>query len=490
MGTGVTDRRYTDKDFLTFQARLDEQLQQLKQVLQQPGFGSDPLHMGAELEMYLADAQGSVSQCNQNLLDALGDSQFQPELNQYNIELNLSAFAIGQNPLEKLHNEMQAKTAKLEAVAARQGVDVIPIGILPTLRREHLHKGLITPLPRYHSLATHLYQQRGEDFTININGADPLSVSFADISAEGANTSFQVHCMVPPECFVQVFNAAQLTAPLVVAVAANSPVFLGHRLWDETRIALFKQSLDVRQRGHANWRQPTRVNFGFGWLRHSPWELFAEAVALYPVVLPAVDSNLDDNDLPSLKELLLHIGTIWSWHRPVYCPSGSGHVRIEFRAIPAGPTSIDMMANAAFAIGLAMGLADRIDDLISFVPFRFAEYNFYRAAQAGLDSKLLWPVNGCRPQETDITAIIEQLLPVAQQGLEILGIANGERYLKVIEERLQQRMTGARWQRQALDYYSRKSDRDSACQKMLRNYLQQCRSAQPVSQWERPWNCQ
>ncbi|MCV6604213.1 MAG: glutamate--cysteine ligase [Porticoccaceae bacterium] len=487
MGTGVADWSFTEQDFLAFQTRLDEQLEQLKQVIASPGFGSDPLQIGAELEMYLTDKNGDISLSNQNLLSSLDDPQFQPELNQYNLELNLSPFAIDKDPLGNLHREMQQKTARLETVAAEQGVDVVPIGILPTLRQEHLHKGLMTRLPRYHNLANHLYQQRGEDFDVNINGEDPLSVSFADISAEGANTSFQVHCMVPPDEFTRFFNGAQLSAPLVTAMAANSPIFLGHKLWDETRIALFKQSLDVRQRGQANWRQPTRVNFGLGWLRHSPWELFAEAVALYPVILPALNEQADDSAIPALKELSLHLGTIWSWHRPVYCHHGSGHIRLEFRAIPAGPTSMDMIANGAFAIGLAAGLVDVVDDLISSVPFRFAEYNFYRAAQSGLNSKILWPLKGRSPQETEVTRVVEELLPVAEQGLARLGISGGNNYLAVIEERLQQRMTGARWQKKALDHFDANSNREAACHQMLQCYLQQCRSALPVAQWQRPW---
>ena len=83
---------------------------------------------------------------------------------------------------------------------------------------------------------------------------------------------------------------------------------------------------------------------------------------------------------PTLAELRLHQGTVWLWNRPVYDNLGGGHLRIEMRALPAGPTAVDMVANAAFLIGLAEGLRPHINELLPGLPFPRAEYNFYRAA--------------------------------------------------------------------------------------------------------------
>ena len=372
MGKNIAKLEFTENDFLLFQQKLYQQLEQLKSILVYPEFGREELKIGAELEMYLVDDRGEISLSNQTLLNDLKDDQFQPELNQYNIELNLNAFAQNGKPFSKLRAEILEKTGYLERIAGKHHINIVPVGILPTLRKEHLNACYMTDISRYHCLSRHLYQQRGENFKININGEEPVSVDFEDICAEGANTSFQVHLMVKPEFFCQIFNAAQLTIPLVTAIAGNSGIFLGNRLWDETRIALFKQSLDIRLRDQLQWQQPTRVNFGYGWLRGNVWELFAEAVALYPPIIPQTFAETDDK-IPALEELCLHMGTIWPWHRPVFSNQGNGHMRIEFRAIPAGPTSLDMVANAAFAIGLAVGMSEKIEDYISFIPFRFAE---------------------------------------------------------------------------------------------------------------------
>lgn len=413
VGQNIEQSIFSQHDYKLFQTKLFDQLEQLKVNISKSNFGHEELRIGAELEMYLVNSDGEPELKNGYLLDRLKDNQFQPELNQYNLELNLSAFSQQGNPLSKIHNEINEKTNKLEKLAEEHGTHIIPIGILPTLRKKHLNTKCMTNLPRYSCLAKHLYQQRGEHFKININGKDPLLVDFSDICAEGANTSFQLHLMTKPEKLVNTYNAAQLTLPLVTAISANSPIFLGHTLWHETRIALFKQSLDVRHRDQYQWQQPTRVNFGHGWIRNNICEFFEQTVSLYPPLIPYIENEKSNNTL-QLNELCFHLGTIWPWNRPVYSDENNGHIRLEFRALPAGPTSIDMIANAAFAIGLATGLQDDINELIAYIPFEFAQYNFYRAAQYGLDAKILWPnKNKYQPQEIDIKQIISKLLPTA-----------------------------------------------------------------------------
>lgn len=485
MGQNISHTKYTDGDYRQFQLKLFEQLEQLKEIIKRPNFGNEPLKVGAELEMYLVDNNGQVKLNNQTLLHALNDTQFQPELNQYNLELNLSAVKQQGQPFSALLNELRVKTNKLEKVAETHQTNIIPIGILPTLTKQHLNMRCMTNIPRYLCLSEHLYRQRGEDFHVNINGDEPIDINFSDICAEGANTSFQVHLMTSPNDIVSTFNAAQLTLPLVTAISANSSIFLGNSLWDETRIALFKQSLDIRLRNEVQWHQPTRVNVGFGWVRNTIWEIFAEAVSLYPPLIPHLMTT-PENEM-ALPELCFHMGTIWPWHRPVYSPDGNGHIRIEFRAIPAGPTNIDMVANAAFAIGLATGLKNDIEEMTSFIPFRFAEYNFYRAAQQGLNAKILWPTkNRYQPQEVDIKQVIAQMLPIAHQGLISLNIASSEAnyYLSIIEQRLEKQFTGAIWQKRRLKALEKHMDKNQACQELVLQYLANCRSCAPVSTWD------
>lgn len=492
MGQSIAQTQYTEQDYSVFNQVLVHQLATLKSTIDEVNFGNEEQMLGAELEMYLVNDKGQVDLSNLSLIEALDDPQFQPELNQYNVELNLSPVSQKGTPFSHLEAEIHAKMQKLDSIAKPQGISIVPIGILPSLEHRHLHQDFMTDIPRYHCLSKSLYEQRGEAFQVNINGEQSLSVSFEDICAEGANTSFQVHLMTKPDRFASVYNAALLTAPLVTAISANSSVLLGKRLWHETRIALFKQSLDCRLQEEYPWQQPTRVSFGNGWCRHSPFELFAEAVALYPAIIPQCEeytTETTQSGQPKLKELNLHMGTIWPWLRPVYSASGNGHIRLEFRAIPAGPTPVDMVANAAFAIGLAIGLADQVEDLICTLPFRFAEYNFYRAAQHGLNAKILWPlVDAHRPAETDITETLWRHLPAARKGLAMLGVdaSDIDHYIGIIEQRLTEKMTGAIWQIEMLKHLQQ-TGCDHACDQLVTLYLKQCQSNKAVATWERLW---
>ena len=490
MGRDITQSYYGIDDFRRFQCTLYNQLDQLKLILKNSEFGNEPLRFGAELEFYIVNQDGEVSLSNNSLLDGLADPQFQPELNQYNIELNLSAVPQFGKPFTALNIELTSKLAFLQSLAKQNSVNVLPIGILPTLKAKHLTESNMTDTLRYKCLSKHLYQKRGKAFKIEIDGEEPLSINFNDICAEGANTSFQVHMMTPHDRFTDIYNAAQLTLPIVTAISGNSPIFLGNKLWDETRIALFKQSLDIRDKEQFSYQEHTRVNFGTGWLKNSVWDLFAESVALHEPIIPEVFTEETNEGLPKLDELNLHMGTLWPWHRPVYDHHGNGHMRIEFRAIPAGPTNIDMLANAAFSIGLAQGISKNIDQYIAVMPFRYAEYNFYRAAQHGLNAKILWPYeNKYKLQETTVTDVITRLLPFAKDGLKELGIDQDEIdfFIGIIKSRLKSGVTGAVWQKQTLRYYETFLTKEQACKKLVLQYLTNFKSCKPVTEWLRPW---
>jgi hypothetical protein len=276
-----------------------------------------------------------------------------------------------------------------------------------------------------------------------------------------------------------------------LALAANSPTLFGHRLWQETRIPLFKQSIDTRELDRYSWNEPARVNFGQGWVREGALELFTEAVRIYPPLLPVCAATTAEEELwagkvPRLAEMRLHQSTVWLWNRPVFDDVDGGHLRIEMRALPAGPTPVDMVANAAFLIGLAEGLRPEIPHILPAIPFRMAEYNFYRAAQHGLDAKVLWPharQSGYR--EEDIASVIGRLLPTAYSGLGAIGVGSSEaeRYLSVIETRLARRQTGASWQLGQLPSMADTQAGSPAFRAMLERYLSLSKENLPVALW-------
>jgi hypothetical protein len=275
-----------------------------------------------------------------------------------------------------------------------------------------------------------------------------------------------------------------------LAVAGNSPTLLGHRLWEETRIALCKQSIDDRD-GRGLRRRPARVAFGSGWLREGPLALFAEAVRLHQPLLPVLGDQHpleagEAGQAPPLAELRLHQGTVWRWNRPVYDPASGGHLRIELRALPAGPTVIDMLANAAFLLGLSRWLAAQDQRWTWRLSFERAEDGFYRAAQHGLAAELTWPVGDHgRLRTLPAAALVPELLPAARQGLVDGGVAaeEADQLLGVIAARVRSGQTGAVWQRRMLATLESRPGRERALAVMLERYLALAATDQPVHTW-------
>ncbi len=491
MGIDIDKTTFEKADFQAFGARLEQNLECLQGLLARPGFGAGPASLGSEMEMYIVDAKGYPLYANEEIEEEAKDPQLTLELNRYNMEFNLSPYRMDQSAFAATEAEILAKLQQLRGVAARHGGRIVPIGILPTLRQTDFGLHCITGRRRYHALVEQLIRRRGDKFRVEINGDDPLKLELADITLEGANTSFQVHYRVEPDKYADTFNAIQLATPLAVAISANSPTLFGHRLWQETRVPLFKQSIDTRHADRYGWREPARVNFGQGWARRGAGELFEEVVRIYPPLLPVcsdipVSQELSGAGTPSLAELRLHQGTVWLWNRPIYDDVDGGHLRIEMRALPAGPTAIDMVASAAFLIGLAEGLRPRINELLPAQPFAIAEYNFYRAAQHGLDARLLWPdpkQSGYREQ--GVTDIASGLLLTARAGLEAIGVAAQEahHYISVIEQRLQRRQTGAIWQRRILAELMEKMPLQAALHEMLEIYMVHSEANVPVADW-------
>lgn len=490
MGFEIDHTNFSAEDFTNFRDRLQSNLRALHKLLERPGFGEGDLSFGAELELYIVDQQGRPLHINQDIQRKLNDPQLTLELNRYNLEYNFSPSLIKEGCFSHTQSEALAALARINKCAAEWDGSVVPVGILPTLQQSDTGYHAMTPLDRFEALTNELTEIRGGPFAIAIEGEETLQLAMDDVTLEGANTSFQVHLRVPPAEFADFYNAVQLVTPLVVALAANSPTLFGHRLWRETRIPLFKQSIDCRPKDSLH-PIPARVNFGNNWVSRGAFELFAEAALLYRPILP--DCSDEDPEAivaqggtPELHELRLHQGSIWLWNRPVYDPQDGGHLRVEFRAFPAGPSIVDMLANAALAIGLAKLMQNKIRDLLPAIPFTYCTANFYRAAQKGLDAELFWPsLDQTQPNYFSVPSILEELLPQVPEQLAQMGFIESDfqPLLDVIKERLAIKQTGAEWQLNKLAELRNDMHKRDALVEMLKQYQANSAANIPVAQW-------
>lgn len=490
MGHSINKKEFTAEEFERFAAKVRTDLSALTRLLDRPGFGEGESSIGAEVEFYIVNPDLHVQPINTEIAASVQDPQLTVELNRFNLEYNLSPQAFKGNPFARTEQELLAAIKRINQHAAPLDGELVPIGILPTLRQSDMGAKVMTDEPRYYVLSNSLIKQRGEPFSIHIGGNDMIDLEADDVTMEGANTSFQLHWRVPASRFADYFNAVQLVTPIVLALASNSPSLFGHHLWDETRIALFKQSIDSRSPNQKTWRHPPRVYYGNGWARNA-WELFAASASLYPPIIPLISDEdpmdmIDRGEVPELAELRLHQGTTWPWNRAIFDHADGGHLRIEIRSMPAGPTAVDMCANGLFVIGAALAVLDDIRHLTSILPFQYTEHNFYRAAKYGIGANIIWPhKDQVQLQDTALLTVARELLPRAREALKRTAVDEAEihRLLGIIEGRIETSMSGARWQRQITESFFRSLSRDEAFQSMLSLYMANQKKNTPLHEW-------
>ena len=486
MGEDVQAQEFTRADRTRHREKVRRNLDVFARMLREAHFDTDDPMTGLEVELNLVDDAGDPALRNAEALDAIADAAFQTELGQFNVEINVPPARLRLDGLRTFEEGLRRSLNNAEARSSTVGAHLVMIGILPTLAEEHLRPASISANPRYRLLSEQILDARGEDISISIAGPERLDATADSIVPEAACTSMQLHVQTSPESFAAYWNASQAIAGVQLAVSANSPYLLGRELWRETRIPLFEQATDTRSEELKAQGVRPRVWFGDRWIT-SVFDLFEENVRYFPPLLQIVHDEdpmavLDAGGIPGLDELRLHNGTIYRWNRPVYdISAGVPHLRVENRLLAAGPTVVDMVANAAFYFGLVRAIAENDRPLWSQLSFSTAEENFHTAARDGIDAQLYWPGVGQVPA-TEL--VLRRLLPLAHQGLEAWGVEASvrDRLLGVIEGRCITGVTGATWfvnrvhERAGMERYD-------ALRATLREYREAMHANEPVHTW-------
>ena len=488
MGEHKIQTNIDERKAQVFMKAMLEDLRALAFMLQDGRVESGVTRIGAEQEMFLIDRYLRPAPVSLEVLEHASDPRLTTEIARFNLEANLTPLELKNDCFSRMERELTELIELARAGAASQNADVLLSGILPTLQKSDLTLDNLTPVVRYHELDRAVIRLRGGPLSIHIKGLDELHLTHDNIMMESCNTSFQIHFQSTAHDFANDYNAAQaITAP-VLAVAVNSPLLFGQRLWQETRVALFQHSADERSRPQLTRQQPTRVSFGDRWLQNSVIELFHDQITRFrPIMFAEPDENpfhvLARGETPSLSALRLHNGTVWRWNRACYgVADGVAHLRIENRALPSGPTIVDEIANAAFFTGLMAAVPQVYGQIAARMPFDDAKANFFRAARHGLDAQLHW-LDG---QSHGAPALIlEQLLPLAREGLCNANVAGEDidKYLGIIEERAQSRQTGARWISKSLAAMDDLMPKDARHRQLTSTMLANQKTGEPVHHW-------
>ena len=450
MGEHNVEQCVDEKKAQAFMKALLEDLRALAYMLEHGHVESGVTRIGAEQEMFLIDRYLRPAPVSLDVLNHANDARLTTEIARFNLEANLTPVELKDDCFSRLQHELNEVIELARKSAATQHADVLLSGILPTLQKSDLTLDNLTPVARYHELDRGVIRMRGGPLSIHIKGLDELHLTHDNIMMESCNTSFQIHFQSNAREFANHYNVAQaITAP-VLAVAVNSPLLFGQRLWQETRVALFQHSTDERSRPQLARNQPTRVSFGDRWLQHSVIELFHDQITRFrPIMINQPDESPFDvlarGETPSLSALRMHNGTVWRWNRACYgVHNGVPHLRIENRALPSGPTIVDEIANTAFFTGLMLAMPQAYGEIATRMAFDDAKLNFFHAARHGLDANFHW-IDG--QSHNAATLILDELLPLARQGLSSARVASDDinKFLGIIEERTRCAQTGARW---------------------------------------------
>ena len=486
MGAEVNSKTYSREQRTRYRQRLLENLDRFAGYLSTATF-ADTASIGLELELNLTNQDFSPAMRNAAVLEQIADPAFQTEIGAFNIEMNHPALSIGGSGLRELEDSLRLQLNRADTKAAEVQTEILMTGILPTLRPNLLEdKEWLSAGKRYAALNTSVLQARGEDVHIDLRGQESLSFYAKNIAPEAACTSVQLHLEVSPEDFAPVWNAAQVIAAPQVALAANSPIFMEHVLWHETRVELFKQAIDTRPPEMRNQGVRPRVWFGERWIT-SIFDLFEENVRYFPALLPELSRSSGGSTTagaPLLPELRLHNGTVYRWNRPIYDPGEhTPNLRLENRILPAGPTVLDVIANAAFFYGMVQHLRTADRPPWTRMAFNSAADNFLSCARNGLEATVYWPGIGEIPVAE---LVIRHLVPQAALGLQELGVDQHliERYLDVIRERARTEQNGASWQISYLrTLESQGMERRDALTQLTRKYWENMHSNAPVHEW-------
>ncbi|HHJ81116.1 MAG TPA: glutamate--cysteine ligase [Candidatus Tenderia electrophaga] len=477
MGEEIGSSHFRQKDFQRFLSNLSQETSLLGDWFDQGRFCDTGKMAGFELEAWLVNADGHPHGINDAFLRLAERDGLPvvPELSRFNVEINSEPRELQGKVLSKMFAELESTWRQCCGLAQQLDAAMMMTGILPTVKDSELILANMSEVKRFRALNDQVLRLRnGRPLDIDIQGVESLRMSHGDVMFESAATSFQLHFQVGISQSARYYNTAHILSAPMVAVSANSPYLFGRDLWDETRIPLFEQAVAMADVYGRDGAQAGRVTFGAAYIESSLYECFLRNLGCYPILLPA----LNDAPVDALAHLRLHNGTIWRWNRPLigFDDSGQPHLRIEHRVVPAGPTVVDSIANAALFYGALESMANAETAPDSLLGFEQARTNFYAAAKHGLRAEVVW-LDGKKVPVLDL--LQQQILPLAQQGLARLGIDSddAELFLAVIDGRIKKQCNGAVWQR---GYVARHG---ADMVQLTQAYYERQQQGQPVHEW-------
>src|SRR5918996_3576790 len=149
MGEEVAAQEFSRADRTRHREKVRRCLDVFARMLREARFDTDDPMTGLEVELNLVDGSGDPALKNAEALAAIADPDFQTELGQFNIEINVPPAKLREGGLATFEANLRRSLNDAEAKSSEVGAHLVMIGILPTLQDGHMSPDALSGNPRY-----------------------------------------------------------------------------------------------------------------------------------------------------------------------------------------------------------------------------------------------------------------------------------------------------------------------------------------------------
>src|ERR1700755_3355546 len=133
MGDEVVATVFTREDRQRYREKVKRNLDVFARMLAEARFDADKRSIGLEIELNLTEETGDPALANQHVLELIADEDFQTELGQFNIEINIPPRTLAGPVFSELERCVRDDLNHAEQQARKAHVHTLMIGIMPTL---------------------------------------------------------------------------------------------------------------------------------------------------------------------------------------------------------------------------------------------------------------------------------------------------------------------------------------------------------------------
>ena len=276
---------------------------------------------GLEIELSLVNGDLGPKLDNKTILEQIADPDYQTELARFNIELNVRPRPLPGDAALELEQDLRASLNHASERAAELNTGIVAIGILPTVMPEHFEGDWISE--NYEALNTAVLDARGEDVWPGVEGSDRGAHRALLDSFARSRRARRCSCTCR-------WSPSALRTTGTPPSPRRSPARRGRELallprpaalgGDPHPVVHPVDGHPLRRAGEPGVRP--RSGSASGGSRRSSTCSRRTCATSRPCCRRSRRRNPEDvferGEVPELKELRLHNGTVYRWNRPIY----------------------------------------------------------------------------------------------------------------------------------------------------------------------------